>query len=919
MSGGGGDSGFDSELRLYHVMFTDIEGSTPRWERDPDGMRILVREHDELLGRLVDGAGGRVLKRTGDGLAATFGTAAEAVSCAVSIQRSMEGIRADPPLTVRIGVHSGLLEARLGDLHGPPMNRAARIMGCAHGGQIVVSAAIRHDTGGGRGDGSGDGASPGVAGVGFRPLGFHRLRGLTKPEELFQVVAAGLREAFPPISSLNTSTGWLPDVASTIIGREAEIDTVLASVDEHTLVSLVGPSGVGKTRLALHCAAQMRSSFPDGAWFVDLAGVTDGEQVIPTIAAAIRLERGAGQDLTDRLRERFATGFLLVLLDNCEHLHAAVVDAVGLLRGAGAATTFLCTTQRRLGLPGEAVLSVDPLPLSPGTGADPSVPSPAVALFLERARTVGFTAGDHDRPAIDTICRELDGLPLAIELAASRCAVLAPAEIADRLDDRFALLRRRDGVERHQTLANAIGWSYDLLRPAEQRLLRSLSIFQGTFDVGAAVEVAPDAGGGLLDDLTELVHRSLVARTVDGFQLLDSVRRFAAAKRAAAGEDAAVHASHAGWIERLVTTPVDGPDVDAVAAALRRLTVLRNDIRLGLATLLEIDGERAARAALGLVDFWTARDLGDEAIEWMAQAVERLDDAALRTELLGFMAAFGWLDGRNEDAASWAKGAIAIAADHGIEFPTVAGARLAVHLAFSGETERARQLADECLDALAEDDLHRPRLLGVLAVVLAVVGEMVAAIDLADEAIRLSRKAGVIRLTTALANRVIITHGQPDTLPIAVELADLSERLGRAAGRAQALLAIALCERTAGNIGEFLRRLVEAAEVMHSTNQRTALSMTLDFVPSTIAAADPLGAAAMLGALERSHAGIAQRGMDATVAELGQLGTRLREQLGPDAFDSVYQEGAALSSDGAIDLLRWISQNWASRAESVRA
>lgn len=929
-----------ARLALHHVLFTDIEGSSERWDRQPDLMRELVRDHDELLDATVDAHGGSVLKRTGDGLVATFRTPGEAVACAVAIQRAFAAWSPERRLAVRIGVHRGMLEARHGDLHGPAMNRAARVMDCAHGGQVVVTDAIRQA----------GGWATGAPDVDLVSLGHHRLRGLLEAEHVHQVVAPGLRTGFPPLRSLNATLGWLPAATDTFIGRDAELAELTAALRDHRLVTVVGAGGIGKTCLAVHVANRLRGAYPDGAWFVDLAAIEDDDRVVPAIAAALGMGRDPSGDLLGQVRERCASSRMLVVLDNCEHVHAGVVTAVTALHQTGGATTWLCTSQRSLRVPTERVLRVGPLATdrtvaatdstsgadrgatngataAGGAATDAVVLTPAAELFVARARladpTLELTPADH--AAVAAVCRELEGVPLAIELAAARCEVLTPDEILQRLNDRFALLRRRDGTHRHLTLWNAIGWSYDLLDEPTQRLLRAVSVFADPFTASDAALIAappsdarPASGAGPETDtlglLGELVECSLLERSPAGFRLLDSVRRFAAEQRSAAGDDLDVRGRYADWLDALAAAPIDDLDVDRAADNLDRVAARLNDIRGALATVAEIDPSRAARAVIALTPLWVGRDLDHDALEWLERVADEVAPVALRVEVLSWMSGFGWAGGRNEDAERWAVAAIDLAAEEGLPYPALAGSRLAVQLVFRGAAAEAVEVAERSLAALTGDQ-NGSRLLGALAVVFGAAGDLDRAIRLADDGVAAARRIGASRLNGALMNRMLISHGRPEALPFATEVAALSERLGRVSGRAHALWALAELAATNGDVDTFLTHAIGAVDGMLRTNQRTAAANMLNGVPAVIATAEPAGTAVLLGALATVHEEVGFSGLAATVETFDTLRSALRSRLGAAEFEQLAATGRGASMEAVLDSLRWLAER---RAEALR-
>ncbi len=530
-------------------VFTDIEGSTSRWQRYGDAMRDALERHDSLVADVIEGAGGRIFKHTGDGVCAVFGSSAAAVEAAVGIQRRLAAADADGEwaavegLVVRIGVHTGEATSRDGDYFGPALNRAARIMAAAHGGQVLLSNATAALVG------------PTLRDIAIVDLGEHPLRDLDVPERLHQASAPGLRAEFPPARVAprrGAGASRLPVARTPFVGRRADIDSVAALVtdDAYPLVTLVGIGGTGKTRLAVEVAESLRDRYDD-VTFIDLAPLTDGAQIPTAMAAALGISVGGGPGagaVLDAVVAALVVRPHLVVLDNCEHLVDECADLVDLLLDSCPDTALLATSREALAVEGERTWPVGSLP------ADD-----AVALFIDRARSadarVDVTSPDA-QATIAEICRRLDGIPLAIELAASRVAHLSPEEVAARLDDRFRLLTggRQRRAQRQQTLQATIDWSHDLLDVSERALLRRASVFAGGFTLEAAERVC--AGDDVdarrvVDLLRALVAKSLViadrSTPTTRFRMLETIRLYAADRLVDADEAERVRDAHATW------------------------------------------------------------------------------------------------------------------------------------------------------------------------------------------------------------------------------------------------------------------------------------------------------------------------------------------------------------------------------------
>jgi predicted ATPase/class 3 adenylate cyclase len=509
-------------------LFTDIEGSTRRWEADADAMRVALAAHDEVLRTAIEGHGGSLFKHTGDGVCAAFASPKSAVDAAVAAQRELE-------LPVRMGIATGEAELREGDYFGTVLNRAARVMAAGHGGQILLV----------------ESTASLLSGIDLVDLGPRRLRDLPTPVGMFQVRAPGLPADFPPLRTLDTSPGNLRFATSSFIGRESELDEVQAAVKTHPLVTLTGVGGVGKTRLALEVARRLVDEFPDGVWVFELAAVTDPAAVPDAVAAVLGITQQAGKSVSESVAAAMEGTIRLLVIDNCEHVREAAADLVEAILAQSVTVKVLATSREGLRLADEQVWLVPSLDV--GAGID----SAAVALFVERARgeAAQFSLATPDEAAaVVEICRRLDGIPLAIELAASRMASMTASEVRDRLDQRFRLLvGSRRALERHHTLRHAVAWSFELLDDTEKALLERCSVFAGGFDLQSACAVAGfDADDlAVLDLLDALVRKSLlVADRSAGrtrYSMLETIRQFAEEQLVARGQASEIRAAHSRY------------------------------------------------------------------------------------------------------------------------------------------------------------------------------------------------------------------------------------------------------------------------------------------------------------------------------------------------------------------------------------
>ena len=508
-------------------LFTDIEGSTRRWEADADAMCSALETHDVALRDSIDNYEGRLFKHTGDGVCAVFASPRHAVDAAIAAQRALE-------LPVRMGIATGEAELRDGDYFGAVLNRAARVMSAGHGGQILL-----------------DGATAALAGTtDLTPLGSRRLRDIAKPVELFQVRADGLRTEFPPLKTLDSTPGNIKPPTTSFVGREIAVAELTAAITANRLVTLTGVGGVGKTRLALEVATRLKSDFPEGVWIIELAPVGDPDAVPEATATALGITQQAGLTLSDTIAAVMEDRARLLVFDNCEHVLEATAELIEKIVERSSTVRILATSREGLRVPDEQLWPVPALDISEGADSD------AATLFVERAGHlapgIAFTAGDNADAVVD-ICRRLDGIPLAIELAASRLMSMTLTEVRDRLDHMFRLLvGSRRGLERHQTLRHAVQWSYDLLDDAEKALLDRCSIFAGGFDLQGACSVAgADDEFVTLDLLDALVRKSLLIADRSSvrtrFSMLEPIRQFAEEQLVASSEADEIRTAHARY------------------------------------------------------------------------------------------------------------------------------------------------------------------------------------------------------------------------------------------------------------------------------------------------------------------------------------------------------------------------------------
>jgi predicted ATPase/class 3 adenylate cyclase len=618
-------------------LFTDVEGSTRRWEADADAMGAALAAHDEVLRSSIEARGGFMFKHTGDGVCAAFASPKCAVDAAVAAQRALE-------LPVRMGMATGEAELRDGDYFGTVLNRAARVMAAGHGGQILVA----------------DSTAGLLSGVDLLDLGPRRLRDVSAPVGVFQVRAPGLRTDFPPLRALDTSPGNLRPAPSSFIGRESEVAEVQAALHQHRLVTLTGVGGVGKTRLATEVAARLSGEFPDGVWVFQLAPVADPAAVPDAVAAVLGITQQPGKTVSESLAAALEGRIRLLVMDNCEHVLDVAADLIEAILAQSATVRIVATSREGLGVADEQVWPVPSLDLSVG------IDSAAVKLFVERAQSVAprfSMATAEEADAVVEICRRLDGIPLAIELAASRMASMTAIEVRDRLDQRFRLLvGSRRGLARHQTLRHAVAWSYDHLDDAEKTLLERCSVFAGGFDLQSACAVAGPQGVddyAVLDLLDALVRKSLlVADRSSGrtrFSMLETIRQFAEEQLVASGEATEVRTAHARYFAGRETDILALWDSPRQREAYSWLTVEMPNLRTAFrwaADHNDLDTAATVAHYAAFVGFWGEQH---EPIRWAEELIEPARAVQhRRLAQLYAMAALCFTSGRIDAAVGYA-------------------------------------------------------------------------------------------------------------------------------------------------------------------------------------------------------------------------------------------------------------------------
>jgi predicted ATPase/class 3 adenylate cyclase len=688
-------------------LFTDIEGSTRRWEEHPAAMRATVDRHFALLRATIGAHSGHVFRLQGDGLCAAFATAPQALAAALAAQLTLheEHWPEGDALRVRMALHTGAAEVQDGDYVGACMNRMGRLLAIGHGGQTLLSRStydLVHE------------ALP--AGAGLRDLGEHRLRDLSAPEHVFQLLHPELPTEFPPLKSLDTPHHNLPIQLTRFVGRERELAAVQQLLLAERLVTLTGAGGVGKTRLALRLAAELLDGFADGVWLADLAPLADPMLVPQAVASALAVREQPERPLVQTLQDVLRPKHLLLLLDNCEHLVAACAALAEALLRACPELRILATSREALGIAGEATWRVPPL-ASPDPERLPSLESlvqyEAVRLLLDRAELAApsFTITQQNAAAVAQVCQQLDGVPLALELAAARIKVLSVEQLAARLSDRFRLLTggSRSALPRQQTLRALVDWSYDLLTEPEQVLFRRLAVFAGGCTLDAAEGVCAGDGiepGEVLEHLARLVDKSLVIADPSPaselrYRLPETIRQYSAEKLGEAGEGATLRGRHRDWWLALAERTGPGAlDPQRLAWLEREYDNLRAALRWSIDSG---QAEPGLRLAAGLCDFWYARGYFSEGCAWLAEllALPATTAATARARALEWAGRLAYLQGDELDRQRIATSLVALG--HGA---LRRGDALRAQLLFNESLGLARDAGDHlamvlCLEGLA--------------------------------------------------------------------------------------------------------------------------------------------------------------------------------------------------------------------------
>ena len=900
-------------------LFTDIEGSTRLWEVEPVRMAAALVRHDDLCRRVVAAHRGRLVKMTGDGMLAVFGDAAAAVATALELQKGVSAIAADSGLALKMrsGLHTGASQARDGDYFGPAVNRAARIMSAAHGGQVLLSQAV---------------VDLGKAGfrqdVDLLHLGRVRLRDLSGPEDVWQLLHGDLQKMFPALRSLDATPNNLPRQLTSFIGREREIAEIKELLATTRLLTLTGPGGCGKTRLSLQVAADRLEASADGVWLGELAALSDPDLVPQTIASVLGLREEAGTSHTQTIVDHLRSRHTLLVLDNCEHLLVACATLADALLRHCPHLVVLATSRQGLAIDGERTYRVPPLSMpDPKRDVTPESlsRSESARLYTERAQLAQprFVVTEKNAPAVASVCHRLDGIPLAIELAAARMRSMSVDEIDSHLDRRLMLLTggSRAARPRQQTLRALIDWSYDLLEDTEQSLYGRLGVFAGGFTADDAERVCagePLEEWQVLDVLTSLANKSLVAADEhDGatrYRLLETIREHALDRLRVSGAVDAVrekHRDHFLALSEDAEPKLQGADQ---AAWLRRLEEAHDNLRAAFeGCLLGADSSSGLRFCGALQQFWWMRGHISEGRDWCARSLGRNGNEAPTRERASALSAAGALAYLQSDFAAanaWHEESLAIRRQLNNQRGIATSlSNLGVVACNHQEFARARALFGESLSILRQlgDPSGVAIALGNLGRAANEEGDYTAARAWLEESLAIKRelgnRAGIASTLHSLAN---LLHAQGELATakaLQVEGLSIMRELGNPTGIATALarLGAVACDQ-----GEFVAArelLAESLTNFGDLGDRRNIAFVLEEI-ATVAATlvGPLHAARLWGAAERLRAEIGSSLTQVSKSHYDRDVAAARAASGDDAaFLLAWQEGRALTLAQAIE------------------
>ncbi len=902
------------------LVFTDIEGSTGLLQTLGDRYPGVLADHHALVRGAFARHGAFERGSAGDGLYFVFPTARAAVQAAVEGQLALAAHPWPDGLALRdrMGLHTGEPQTATEGYVGLDVHRAARICAAGHGGQILISRTTR--------DLIAD--EPG-SGIGMIDLGTHRLRSLDAPIRLYQVTAPGLARDFPPPRTADAPRNNLQLEVTSFIGREREIEQATAMLEQSPLLTLTGPGGVGKTRLGIRLARLLLGRFEDGVWLVECGALTDPDLVLPTVVAVFGLTEPTGRSLLATVVDHLKGKRLLLLLDDCDPVLAECADLAEAVMRACSTVRIIVTSREALGVPGEAILPIASL-ATPDAG--PVVRArdldevDACRLFVERARAVEptFAVSDQNARSVAQLCRRLDGMPLAIELAAARVRTLPVEQIAARLDDRFRLLTggSRTALARHQTLRATIDWSYDLLTPAERALLRRLSVFAG----GATLEAAEAVCAGeaveamdVLDALGRLVEKSLVFTDPTAaearFRLLETVREYARGRLVEAGEAAETMRRHRDWylamVDRASQAFFQGPEP---VEWLRRLDREHDDLRAAIEWSLGEPGEGPAglRMASGLWRYWEIRGHLTEGRALLEQTAAAAggEISPLRANAFTGAGNLAFMQGDLRAAATFHEASLALHREMGNRQSVAYAANNLANTALQlGDHERARALYEETIAACRAIGDDRGAAFGAinLADVASRQGDLDAAQALHAEILATIRARGD-RWTEAFAlDTFAQTAGRAGERETArslhVEALAILEELGDRRGVARVLTHLAELALSGDDTPRARDLFRRSLAIRQELGDMPGLAGAMENLAGAVAADDAEAAARLHGTAESLREAIRAAVPPQAAAAREQHLADLEARLGAERFEAARREGRLMTPNESLATL----------------
>jgi len=885
-------------------LFTDIEGSTKLWEKYPEEMKSALATHDSILKEAVESNSGQIIKTTGDGIHAVFSTAIDSVNAALDAQRKFQisevSETSEVLIRVRMGLHTGEAELRDGDYYGGTLNRAARIMSIGHGGQILLSETTMQ-----------------VArehlpkDVTTLDLGQYHLKGLKRVEQIFQINAPDLDHEFPPLNSLNIATDNLPAQLTSFIGRERELAEAQRKLEAAKLLTLIGPGGTGKTRLSVEIATKQLANFKDGVWLVELAPISDPAFIVAAIASVFEVRELQNIPLIQLLLDYLRAKYLLLVIDNCEHIVEASAEIVDQILHTCPNLKIIASSREALSIDGETIYRVPPLK-----------DDEATRLFVERATKADsrFHLTEHNASSIAQICTRLDGIPLAIELAAARVKLFTPEQIAARLDDRFKLLTggSRTALPRQQTLHALIDWSYQSLNEIEQRALRRLAVFSG----GWTIEAAESIIGALeaMDGLMGLVNKSLVnveeQEHESRYRFLETIRQYAMEKLLESGEAVQARDGQLDYMLQIAEQTDNRMFGTESQEWFEQMEVEHDNLRAAFEWATSNQPDKALKLAYALAGFWTLHDHISESLAWCQLILEKTksmsDVDKERARVYSVLAWMSVTSGEHKAGRVAAEQAISLGKQTN-DLPTVARAHgiLALTSAFLGDFTTANN-ASQAGELLAREQGLKSELAFILTMRGGQFGysskdDLAQAKAYLDEASKIAREEGFRWASSYLAIGMAYTAAAQGDIETARagfrESSDIARKMGnkRIVYMSQSELAHVL--RAHGELDEPLSIYKDLLPKWRDLGHRAAVAHELECVAYILARKEQLERAAiLLSAAQEVRRVIDTPRTSGEEVEYEKEVAALNANIDEKEFASLWAEGRAMTMDEAIEL-----------------